>query len=235
MRMAAIGAVGRAPTLGDQVYQSLRWHLRQGSVRAGDEFSEAQLAEQLGVSRTPVREALARLTSEGLLIQGRRSFTAPKLTRKDIDDIYQIRFLVEPEAIRSVAVRTIDPVLRAPIEAALAATLAADRAADAEAFREANAMFRKAWLALVSNERLVKVIDLHAGHMQHVRALTLGSPEMRTIVVRNLQQVMAALRIGDSEAAAAAMLEHLAGAKRAYIAAVGLDNDAPQPDQEKTG
>ena len=42
----------------------------------------------------------------------------------------------------------------------------------------------------------------------------------------------AALRAGDSEAAARAMLEHLAGAKRAYIAAVGLDRDLPQPQQE---
>jgi len=208
-------------------------HLRQGFVRPGEEVSEAQLAEQMGVSRTPVREALVRLTSEGLLIQGRRSFTTPTLTRKDIDDIYQIRFLVESEAIRSVAVRAIDPVLRAPIEAALAATLAADQAGDTEAFRETNAMFRMAWLALVPNERLVKVINLHADHMQQVRTLTLGDPEIRAIVVRNLQKVMAALRTGDSEAAAAAMLEHLAGAKRAYLSAVGLDEADREANRER--
>lgn len=231
----AFSVMDRTPTLGDKVYQALRTHLRSGTVYPGESFHEAVLAEQMGVSRTPVREALSRLVNEGLLIQSRRSFVTPELTRKDIDDIYQIRFLVEPEAIRSVAERTVDPVQRAPIEAAMAATIAADRAGDVKAFREANAMFRAAWLALVTNERLVKVIDLHADHMQHVRALTLGAPEIRAIVLRNLERVMAALRAGDSEAAAAAMLEHLAGAKRAYVAAVGLDEDAQQPARETAG
>ena len=224
----------RTPTLGEKIYQALRAHLRSGAIDPGESLQEAQIAAQMGVSRTPVREALGRLVNEGLLIQNRRSFVTPELTRKDIDDIYQIRFLVEPEAIRSVAVLTVDPVLRAPIEAAMAAVIAADRANDAKTFREADAMFRAAWLTLVSNERLVKVIDLHANHMQHVRALTLGKPEIRAIVLRNLECVMAALRAGDSEAAAEAMLEHLMGARRAYIAAVGLEHDAPQPDQEKT-
>jgi DNA-binding GntR family transcriptional regulator len=224
--------VDRAPTLGDQVYQTLRTHLRHGSVAGGESFHEAQLAEQMGVSRTPVREALTRLANEGLLVQGRRSFMTPELTRKDLDDIYQIRFLVEPEALRSIAARTVDPVVRAPIEAAMAATVAADRSGDVKAFRDANARFRAAWLALVTNERLVKVIDLHADHMQHVRALTLGNPEIRAIVLRNLERVMAALRLGDSEAAAQAMLEHLAGAKRAYIAAVGLDEGDSQSGKE---
>jgi len=89
-------------------------------------------------------------------------------------------------------------------------------------------------IALVPNERLVRLVDLHADHMQHVRTLTLDTPEMRDIVLRNLEQVMMALRVGDSEGAARAMLEHLAGAKRAYIAAVGLDRESPQPEQETT-
>ena len=228
-------AVDRAPTLADQVYQSLRVHLRDSSIRAGEPIQEAQVAAQMGVSRTPVREALSRLVNEGLLIRSRRSFVTPELTRRDIDDIYQIRFLVEPEAIRLVAARTVDPVLRAPIEAAMAATIAADRTGDVKTFREANAMFRAAWLALVPNERLVKVVDLHAGHMQHVRTLTLGKPGIRAIVLHNLERVMAALRAGDSDAAAAAMLEHLAGAKRAYVAAVGLDENAQQPAPETAG
>lgn len=227
-------AVDRVPTLADQVYQSLRTHLRNGSLRGGEPIQEAQISAQMGVSRTPVREALGRLANEGLLIQGRRSFVTPELSRKDIDDIYQIRFLVEPEAIRAVAARTVDPVLRAPIEAAMATAIAADRSGDVNAFLEANAMFRAAWLALVPNERLVRLVDLHADHMQHVRTLTLDTPEMRDIVLRNLEQVMMALRVGDSEGAARAMLEHLAGAKRAYLAAVGLDRESPQPEQETT-
>lgn len=215
--------VDRAPTLADQVYQSLRTHLRDSSFRGGEPIQEAKVAAQMGVSRTPVREALSRLANEGLLIQSRRSFLTPDLTRKDIDDIYQVRFLVEPAAVRSIATYTVDPIRRAPLEAAMAAAIAAHDAGDVQSFREANAMFRAAWLALVTNERLVRIIDLHADHMQHVRALTLGGSDVRALVLRNLERVMAALRNGDGEAAAEAMLEHLAGARHAYIAAVGLD------------
>jgi DNA-binding GntR family transcriptional regulator len=148
----------------------------------------------------------------------------PELTRKDVDDIYQIRFLVEPEAIRSVAARTVDPILRAPIEAAMAATVAADSAGDVKAFREANAMFRAAWLGLVTNERLVRIIDLHADHMQHVRALTLGTPEVpvdrraqpraRDGGAANRRRRSSSRSDGPSTSA---------GAKQAYLAAVALD------------
>ena len=78
-------AVDRAPTLADQVYQSLRVHLRDSSIRAGEPIQEAQVAAQMGVSRTPVREALSRLVNEGLLIQSRRSFVTPGLAAVGLD------------------------------------------------------------------------------------------------------------------------------------------------------
>jgi DNA-binding GntR family transcriptional regulator len=54
----SLQVVDRVPTLADKVYQSLRAHLRNSSVRGGEPIQEAQVAEQMGVSRTPVREAL---------------------------------------------------------------------------------------------------------------------------------------------------------------------------------
>ena len=86
--ICALKPVERSLALGDQVYNALRAQLRSGSVVAGQALQEVQLAAQLGVSRTPVREALARLASEGLLAADRRSFTVPALSRADVDDIY---------------------------------------------------------------------------------------------------------------------------------------------------
>ena len=79
-----------------------------------------------------------------------------------------------------------------------------------------------AWLARVRNARLVRVVELYADHLQHIRALTLGDPRVRAIVLRGLERVAAALAAGAGDAAAAAMHEHLLQARRAFIEATGL-------------
>ena len=214
--------VERPQALADQVYRALRERLRSGAIAAGEALQEVPLAEQLGVSRTPVREAMARLASEGLLASERRSFTVPALALADVDDIYELRFLLEPAALRRVATRTADAAVRKPIEAAFAAALAAHKAGDAAAFREANVAYRAAWLALVPNQRLVRIIELYADHMQHIRTLTLGQLRVREIVLRGLKRVTTALAAGDADAAEQALREHLQQARLAFIAALGL-------------
>ena len=59
--------------------------------------------------RTPVREALTRLASEGLLASDGRSFVVPALTERDIEEIYELRLMLEPEALRRVAEAMTDP------------------------------------------------------------------------------------------------------------------------------
>jgi len=210
----------RPQALAEQVYRTLRDRLRSGAIGAGEVLQEVPLAAQLGVSRTPVREAMARLASEGLLATDRRSFAVPALTLADVDDIYELRFLLEPAAMRGIAVRAGDA--RAPIEAALAAAAAAHRAGDAAAFREANVAYRQAWLKLVPNARLVRIIELYADHMQHIRTLTLGEARVRTIVLRGLQRITSALAAGDADAAERAVREHLQQARLAFVEALGL-------------
>jgi len=219
--------VKRQAALGDQVYQALQTHLRSGAIVAGQPLQEVQLAERLGVSRTPVREAMMRLSSEGLLSTVGRSYVVPALTIDDVDEIYEIRFLVEPAALRRVAARTRDAAVRAPIDAALADAIAADAAGDAARFRDAAARFRGAWLALVPNARLVRVVEQYADHMQQIRILTLDDARVRAIVLRGLKGVAAALARGDGDRAAAAMEDNLREARKAFIAAAALGDDAP--------
>jgi len=223
--VTSIKPLQRPLALGDQVYQTLRGHLRDGTIVSGQPLQEVQLAEKLGVSRTPVREALTRLASEGLLASDGRSFVVPALSLHDVDDIYEVRFLLEPAAVRRVAELTTAPAVRAPIDEALADAEAAYKARDADAFREANIRFRNAWKDLVPNRRMVKAIEQYADHMMRIRALTLGDPKIRGIVMKGLQRIAAALAAGDGDAAASAMRDHLSEAKRCFIAATGLDKE----------
>lgn len=223
----ALKPVERPVALGEQVYHTLRSHLRSGTLQVGQPLQEVQLAERLGVSRTPVREALARLANDGLLVSEGRSFIVPTLTLADVDDIYEIRFLIEPAALRSITALCIDAQRRAPIDAALQDAIAAHEADDPDAFRAANVRFRAAWMALVPNARLVRVVEQYADHMQHIRTVTLDDKAVRGIVLKGLKRITAALAAGDGAAVATAVHEHLMEAKRAFIAAVGLTaNDA---------
>ena len=215
--------VDRPVALSDQVYRSLRDHLRNGKILAGYPLQEVQLAAQLGVSRTPVREALTRLASEGLVNSDGRSFVVPALTLQNVDDIYEVRFLVEPEAVRHVAEQANAAAALAPVMQALEQSVAANKAGNNAAFMDANARFRSAWLSLVPNRRLVHAVELYADHVQHLRALTLDDAKVRNVVLRGLKRIAAALAAGDGDAVARAMREHLAEAKKAFISAVGFD------------
>ena len=226
--VTSIKPLQRPLALGDQVYQTLRGHLRDGTIVSGQPLQEVQLAEKLGVSRTPVREALTRLASEGLLASDGRSFVVPSLSLEDVDDIYEVRFLLEPAAMRRVAELTPVAAVRAPIDEALAAASAAYKTNDADAFRESNIRFRNAWIALVPNRRLVRAIEQYADHMMRIRALTLGDQKVRTIVIKGLKRIAEALAAGNGDDAATAMRDHLSEAKRCFIAATGLDQPAKE-------
>ena len=226
--VTSIKPLQRPLALGDQVYQTLRGHLRDGTIVSGQPLQEVQLAEKLGVSRTPVREALTRLASEGLLASDGRSFVVPSLSLEDVDDIYEVRFLLEPAAMRRVAELTPVAAVRAPIDEALAAASAAYKSNDADAFRESNIRFRNAWIALVPNRRLVRAIEQYADHMMRIRALTLGDQKVRTIVIKGLKRIAEALAAGNGDDAATAMRDHLSEAKRCFIAATGLDQPAKE-------
>jgi DNA-binding GntR family transcriptional regulator len=207
----------RPEPLGERVYTTLRDYLRAGRIRAGQPLQEGVLAAQLGVSRTPVREALARLASEGLVVADGRSFALPSLSVGDIEDIYALRFLLEPEALRLVAVSRPDRKALAPLRAALEDMATANEAADGAAFMDANYRFRDAWTALVPNKRLVRAIHLYADHVRYLRAFTLDTAAVRVIVLKGLGQLAAALAEGDGDAAAQAMRMHLGNAKRILL------------------
>lgn len=166
--------VTRVRALSDQVYQTLRTNVANGQILSGAQLQETQLAAHLGVSRTPVCEAPTRLASEGLVASDGRSFAVPSLTLADVDDIYEVRLLREPEAVRHVAELAPDIRARAAIQQTLDNSVTADRAGDYTAFIAANARFRSAWIADVPNLRLVHAMDIYADHVQHPRTPTPG-------------------------------------------------------------
>ena len=210
----ALKPVDRPAGLADQVYKTLREYLGGHVIVPGQRLQEAALALQLGVSRTPVREALARLESDGLVAAEGRSFIVPVLSDADVDEIYELRGLLEPAALAQVAESMADPRMLARIAAALRAAEAANAKGDAEAFIEANARFHAAWPDLVTNRRLLRAIALNAGHIRYLRVLTLNNVAARKAALAGMKNILAALRKRDGERARRVMHEHLGVARR---------------------
>jgi len=93
-------------TLGDAVYDRLLHAILEGELTGGDELSEVTLAEQYQVSRTPVREALARLVADGLVSNGpNRKATVLTFSRQLVVEIYQVRQFLEAGAAELAARR----------------------------------------------------------------------------------------------------------------------------------
>jgi len=212
--MASLKALDRPDSLGERTYLALRDHLLSGGFVGGEPMQEEVLAAQFGVSRTPVREALARLASEGLLESSGRSYLLPALSRADIDDIYELRLLLEPEAIRQVTQRLNGRKQLRPLREQLATMAAAHANHDVAAFSDANYRYRAAWLELVPNRRLLRAIELYADHVRYLRVLTLGQPGTRIVVLAGLKRLTAAFAAAEPANAATAMRDHLHEAKR---------------------
>ncbi len=92
----------RKVNLSELAYEQIKKAICEGKIPSGDVISESQLAEELGMSRTPIREALRALASEGWveIKNGIGTFVKP-LSSKDMEDLYQVRCLLEVQAAKT--------------------------------------------------------------------------------------------------------------------------------------
>ena len=216
----SIKPLERPAGLADRVYNQLRDNIGSHQIKPGERLQEVSLAAQLGVSRTPVREALARLESEGMIVVEGRGFVVPELTDADIDEIYQLRFLLEPAAVSVAVGEVTSPTDLASMAAAVDDAIAAERNGDFRAFLEANSRFHHAWRALVPNRRMSKLLDQYVGHVRFLRVLTLGDAAARKAALNGMKAIHGAFRKRDAAGAAEAMHKHLEAAKMFLVQAI---------------
>jgi DNA-binding GntR family transcriptional regulator len=202
-----------AGALRDRVYNLLRKALREGEIRPNQYLGEHSLAKELRVSRTPVREALALLMREGLLVSTSKGLTLPTLSLDDVRQIYQIRKLLEPAGMQETA-RHATRAHIAALRQALRAQTVAQKAGDVRGFLAANTQFRDTALASIPSLRLRRVIELHEDHVLFMRNATMIDPAVRDTVLRGLTGILSAIVARDAERAGAMMLKHLSVGER---------------------
>jgi DNA-binding GntR family transcriptional regulator len=196
-------------TLGERVYDLLREDILSGHLGPGAELSEVALAERLGVSRGPVREALGRLSAQGLVtIQPRRGAYVSVLTRQEFLEAYQVREVLEALAAR-LAVTSLRPEDLAELEALQGEMLQAARDKAVRSFFDANHRFHLRLVSLSGNGRL---IETHAQLTERMGRYMARSLSLRGNLERSLQEhreILDALRDRDGPRAAAAVGAHI--------------------------
>ena len=157
-------------TLSEDCYQTLRRAILDLDLAPGTPLIEGQVAAQLGISKTPVREALARLSSEGLVISepGRRTRVAG-LSAQTVHEVYQVRLMLEPAAIRRVAGRLTEQEL-ARLEQLIADASTALEREDLPAFTAAGHEFHTFLIECTKNARLLSIINELFDQVRRVRA-----------------------------------------------------------------
>lgn len=100
-----------APNRAVEVYEELRSAIVEGRIRPNERLIEAELAERLDVSRTPIRESMLRLAADGLVISRRRGWVVREHSPQEIQDIYEVRAALEGYAARLAAQRASDEMI----------------------------------------------------------------------------------------------------------------------------
>jgi len=103
--MKRLGSISQPIPLAKLAYEKLRDSILDGSLQPGEIYNEKNLAEELGISRTPVREALLELSAQGLVIfLPRRGLIIRHFTKRDIEEVFELRNVIEIAVVERVAI-----------------------------------------------------------------------------------------------------------------------------------
>ena len=207
----------QAASLAEQAYFELKEAILAGELAPGTALAETELADAMGISRTPVREALALLRRDGLVIQQPNASNVVRvLTDDEVRELFLIREALEGVAVREFIAHTADAASVAALRAILDAQRAAMAAGDVDGFLGADEEFH---LTVCRRAGLEHVTELLAALRDRIRQAGLAAitaPERMAVVIDEHAAVVAALEARDPGAAEDAIRAHLSATQTAY-------------------
>lgn len=203
--MATAGAVrldGSRKSLTDAAYQALKDRIIRLDLPPGHRVVEDDVAASLGMSRTPVREALVRLEEEGLVeTLPRQGVRVSPLSKRDIRDISQVLACLEEEAAETLAARHPGPEEMARLDSAIDAMDESLDREDIVAWAEADFRFHRLLVEMCGNRQLAAVAINFLEKAHRFRVMTTPLRSRPVYSNANHAAVVEAIRRGDSETA----------------------------------
>jgi DNA-binding GntR family transcriptional regulator len=205
---------------GEDAYERLVLDIRAGKLKPGDRLVETELATRLGISRTPVREAVRRLESDGLVVhQPRLGATVRKLDYLEITELYEMRGVLEGTAAR-LAARSASQIELEELEAINREMRAAT---DVRQLYEANRQFHGVLLSAARNRFLVKSVEAVQKTLLILGSSTLEESRRAAGAFEEHEAILTALKKRDGDAAEASMRAHIEAAHKARLRQLRVD------------
>lgn len=206
--------------LRDVVFNTLRRAIITGEFAPGERLMEISLANRLGVSRTPVREAIRKLELEGLVIMiPRKGAQVAKITEKNLRDVIEIRCVLE-EFAASLACERINEEGKEKLKLAHRQFVDAVKTNDILDIVEKDEQFHDTIFQATSNDRLISIINnlreqFYRYRMEYVRDI-----DQRSVLVTEHEQLLRAIFNKDTDAAKEIMRTHLRNQQEGVIQAI---------------
>ena len=186
--------------LRDVVFNTLRKAILKGELKPGERLMEIALAERLGVSRTPVREAMRKLELEGLVVMiPRRGAQVANITEKDLNDVLEVRIALENLSIENACARMTEEQL-------------------AELWKAA-----KDFEATMAEGNLVKLAEADVAFHEVIyryRVEYLKDEETRNLLVKEHEEIYEAIRNRDVKQAQEISYQHIENQREAIIRSI---------------
>lgn len=196
--------------LRDVVFNTLREAILKGDLKPGERLMELQLASKLGVSRTPIREAIRMLEQEGLAVtMPRKGAEVAKMTLKDMEDVLEIREALDELAVRIACEKITDEQLKRLVDAKdLFET--STRTGDVKKIAEADVSFHDVIYEATGNPKLETLLNNLREQVYRYRVEYIKDPQNYPVLIREHEAILLALQERNVKKAESAMHEHVA-------------------------
>ena len=204
--------------LRDVVFNTLRQAILKGELKPGERLMEIQLANKLGVSRTPVREAIRKLELEGLVLMiPRKGAEVAEITRQDMEDVLEVRTALEELAVKDACDHITDAQLSELKKASNEFKKALLEGKDLVTCADADMHFHDVILSATNNRRLIQMLNNLSEQMYRYRMEYLKDERTHKTLIEEHDSIRRALKKHDKVKAGAAIRVHIDNQKRSIL------------------
>ena len=212
--------------LREEVFNTLRSAILTGQFRPGDRLMEVPLANQLGVSRTPVREAIHKLEQEGLVtIVPRRGAEVAKITEKSLQDVLEVRRALDVLSVELACERITQEELES-LKKACQLFEKATHSGNTTAIAKADVAFHDIIVQSTGNQRLQQLVNNLAEQMYRYRFVYLRDDSQHVKLVEEHQEILDSILHRDKEKASEAARRHIDNQENSIIRQIRLENQS---------
>ena len=214
--------------LREVVFNTLRRAILKGELKPGERLMEIALAERLGVSRTPIREAMRKLEQEGLVVMvPRRGAQVANITEKDLNDVLDVRMALENMAIEKACQYMTGEEMDSLREAVENFENMIEEGNLIE-LAEADVKFHEIIYKAANNKRLNQVLNNLREQIYRYRMEYLKEEDMRKVLVKEHEEIYQSIRNRDVKRAQEISFHHVENQRKAIICTIRAENESLQ-------